>query len=123
MTDGVRNKKGQFIVGSSGNPAGRPKGSKNKLTLLKLTAEEAVRESNFDMMLEVANKIVQDALAGDISCRKMVWESMMSKGVQAGDTGGGAKPQISINLSGATELKTVNTIDGETDEGQHEADE
>ena len=71
---------GKFPAGVSGNPVGRPKGSRNKVTLLKLVAEEAARERNHDRIQAVVDDIITDALAGDASMRKLVWNAVMSKG-------------------------------------------
>jgi len=97
--DLARAKDGTFKEGVSGNPLGRPKGSKNKVTLMKIAAEEAVRDNNFDDMLEVCRQIVGAALDGDKQARKLVWESMMTKGVAA-EGNQGTKAAININLSG-----------------------
>ena len=40
-----RNSIGRFVQGSSGNPNGRPVGSKNKFTTLKSASIEAFEES------------------------------------------------------------------------------
>lgn len=75
-----RGEGGKFLAGTSGNPVGRPKGSKNKVTLLKLVAEEAVRERNYDKIQAVMDSIIEDALAGDKDMRKLVWQAHISKG-------------------------------------------
>jgi hypothetical protein len=80
MTTKVAKSNTKFVAGQSGNPAGRPKGSKNRVTLLKLMAEEAVRENNSDLILQICQGILQDALEGDKDMRKLVWQSVMSKG-------------------------------------------
>ena len=68
----VRDEKtGQFLPG---NP-GKPKGSKNRITLLKAALEEGFRESNEDKIRAVLDKVVDMALAGDKQAIKMVWES------------------------------------------------
>lgn len=59
---------------------GRPKGSKNKISLLKMVAEQAVLENNYDKMQQVCNKIIDNALKGDKASQKLVWNSMMSNG-------------------------------------------
>ena len=60
---------------------GRPKGSRNKVTLLKLIAEEAVRDRNATKIMEVCNLIVDQALEGDRTSQKLVWQSVVSNGI------------------------------------------
>jgi hypothetical protein len=74
-----RNDKGQFTPGQSGNPAGRPLGSKNKVNILKITLEENFRDGNFEKIADILNSVVDDALQGDKQARKMVWEACISK--------------------------------------------
>lgn len=88
----------KFPVGTSGNPLGRPKGSRNKVTLLKLMAEEAVRSRNESRMLEVADLIIERALEGDFRCSKLVWEAIMSKGAADATTTAKEKLEIKVNF-------------------------
>lgn len=88
--------KGQFPKGVSGNPAGRPKGSKNKVTLMKLVAEETIRTDNAERMLEVANIVIDQALEGDPKAQKLVWDAVMSKGTSDDRTQ--AKERVEINI-------------------------
>ena len=115
----VRSEDGRFLPGKSGNPDGRPKGSKNKITIMKIAAESSVREDNFDKMLEVCSQIIQAALDGDKQARKLVWESMMTKGVSDEAAKSGGKPQINLNFT--SEAPTL-TVEGTTHEHE-EADE
>jgi hypothetical protein len=93
----VRTAEGQFISGVSGNPSGRPKGSKNKVTLLKLSAEEAFRERNQNQIDAVLDEILHAALDGDKAARKMVWDSCMSKAQVAEDKAAGGKQSITVH--------------------------
>lgn len=94
----VTRKGGQFIAGTSGNPKGRPKGSKNQVTLLKLMGEEAIREGCFDDMLSVAHMVIQQAKEGDGRSQKMVWDAIMSKG--SIDDRTIAHEKVEINIGG-----------------------
>lgn len=116
-----RTPSGQFPKGQSGNPVGRPKGSRNKVTLMKLMAEEAVRTNNIDKMLEVAEQIIDSALDGDFRCRKLVWDSIMSKG--AADDNSTAKEKVEINLNIPKPEKEVNVVQQETENVEQEPDE
>lgn len=75
-----RKPNGQFPANTSGNKLGRPKGSKNKVTLLKLMAEESARERNQGKAQEVIDLIYMQALEGDKASQKLVWDANMSKG-------------------------------------------
>jgi len=70
----------QFKEGVSGNPVGRPKGSKNKITLLRQMLELQLREAAQDRMPEVLNKAFELALEGDRTMLKLLIELHMSKG-------------------------------------------
>lgn len=76
----------QFKEGVSGNPGGRPKGSKNKITLQKIMLEEQLRDASKDRMGEVLNKAFELALAGDRTMLKLLLELHMSKGIAESTT-------------------------------------
>lgn len=113
---------GRFLKGVSGNPNGRPKGSKNKVTMLKLMVEEAVREDNADKMLQVANLIVNQALEGDKDSQKLVWASIMSK--SAADNTVAGKESVQINISTTDSAsKKAEIIENEADEAEYTDEE
>ena len=88
---------------------GRQKGSRNKVTILKLMAEQAVRENNATKILEVCNLIVDQALEGDKASQKLVWQSVVSNGLPE-ESKGTEKVEIRI---GATAEPTEVTINQE----------
>ena len=67
--------------GQSGNPNGRPKGSKNKLTLLKIAIDERFRDGKFEKIEAILNNIIDLAMEGDRAAMKMVWDATISKNV------------------------------------------
>ena len=106
----IRDEKGRFPKGVSGNPAGRPKGSVSKVTILKQALEEQLREQAAPDMSKVMQKALELAQEGDRSMIKLLLELHMSKGV--GDDKE-AKEKVSINISTKDDLKKVNIIDGD----------
>jgi hypothetical protein len=79
MVDG-RNEKGQFLQGQSGNPAGRPKGVKNQITILKQSLELALRNKSAEHMEAVLDVAIKKALRGDNQMIKLLVEQHMTKG-------------------------------------------
>lgn len=59
----------KFIKGQSGNPTGRPKGIKNKATLLRESLED-----DLPSLLDVVKK---QALEGDIQAAKLILERVL----------------------------------------------
>lgn len=65
-------KNGQFKKGQSGNPKGRPKGSKNFITLLeqeldqKITVNENGRKKEITRMQAMVKRLVADSLQGNL---------------------------------------------------------
>lgn len=55
-------KKGAFVKGVSGNPAGRPPGSKNQITLLKLQVEGELRKQMVDIMPGIVAEMIRQAM-------------------------------------------------------------
>ncbi len=98
----VRNEKGQFVEGKSGNPLGRPKGSKNKITIAKLMVEEAFREGHANKILHVLELVLNQALEGDKTSQKLVWDSAMSKQAVAEDKTAANKQQITVHTMNVT---------------------
>lgn len=101
----VKNK-GQFKPGQSGNPEGRPKGSKNQITLLKESLEVMLRERSEPQMAKVLDKAIELALEGDRTMLKVLLELHMSKGVT--DNGGKATEKVQITINGPEVKKEVN---------------
>lgn len=114
--DITKRKPTQFQPGKSGNPRGRPKGSKNKATLLK----EAMQHKA-DLMLtrdvpKVLKTVLQAAIAGDMQAAKMILDRAVPVGGNGGPSDNAKSVQIVIkNLTApehATEVSGI-TIDGE----------
>ena len=106
-----RDSKGRLLPGHPPlEGGGRPKGSKNKITLAKLALEEALRESLAPDMAKVAAKVVAQALNGDKASQKLVWDSIMSKQAVSEDKQAGSKQKITVH--------TMNVGRGEVLEGE-----
>ncbi len=93
----LRNGKGQYVQGKSGNRAGRPLGSKNKVNLAKLLLEEAFRERNEERIAGVLDLIVSQALEGDKASQKLIWDATVSKANVSEDKAAGNKQEIIVH--------------------------
>lgn len=87
----------KFKPGTSGNPAGRPKGSKNQITLLKQSLELALREDLQHDMPAVLQKAMELALGGNTTMIKLLVELHMSKSSNDDTAKGGERVAIQIN--------------------------
>jgi len=63
----IRTTKGQFVKGQTGNPNGRPKGSRNAITLTRLATEHELRDFFKPHAKKVLARAVDIALKGDPS--------------------------------------------------------
>lgn len=79
-------KQTQFSKGASGNPAGRPKGSRNFATLLaqelnqKVVITENGRKRSMTRLQALAKKIVNSGLVGDGKALKLLLDAMRAAG-------------------------------------------
>jgi hypothetical protein len=98
--------------GQSGNPKGRPKGSKNQLTLLR----EAVLHNAEEMVLENWEELVamtiEMAKMGDTTALKILWDRIIPSKRAVDDRVVDNKPQIVIQVNKMDELE-VSEIFGE----------
>ena len=106
----VRGKNGRFTKGKSGNPLGRPKGSKNIVTIQKLMVEEAFRATDSDDMAKVLSLIVHQALEGDKASQKLIWDANVSKQSVTQDKAAGLKEAIRVRVVG---LQPTDVVEGE----------
>ena len=68
--------RGKWKKGQSGNPAGKPKGAKNKLTLVKEAAERGEGLSPGEMLMEIAHRnFSQHTSTGDNIAIKAIIEA------------------------------------------------
>lgn len=92
----VRAEDGKFLPGKSGNPAGRPKGSKNQITILKQSLELMLREQAAPDMAGVLDKAIELAKEGNVAMIKLLLEMHMSKGVSDDKE---AKEKLAIQIN------------------------
>lgn len=107
---------GRFVAGTSGNPAGRPVGSKNRVTNLKNEMEEYLRQgADKDKLKKVLEKMVELASEGSVGAAKLVMDKFMS-GAATGDEANSGNREVRVvieNLSGRADVKDATPIDGE----------
>jgi hypothetical protein len=83
--------------GQSGNPAGRPLGSKNRITQQKIGIEAQLRDQLGEYMPEVLQRAIELALKGDRVMLRLLIEMCMSKAVAVDDVSEGKdKVQVTI---------------------------
>jgi hypothetical protein len=106
----VKRVQGKFAPGVSGNPLGRPQGTKNRITLLKESLELQLRERAAPNLAGVLDKAVELALDGDRSMIKLLLELHMAKGAAEREN---AVEKVEINISSErpAQVKPVNVID------------
>lgn len=104
-----RTEAGTFPKGVSGNPEGRPKGSKNQITLLKQSLELQLREQAAPDLGKVLEKAIELALEGNPAMIKLLLELHMSKNT-SDDPKAAEKVAIQINSHGGpADIKQVRT--------------
>jgi len=67
-----RNNLGKFVKGVSGNPNGRPKGSKNRTAIIKQAMEEALTRHSAENFNAIVDQAVEMAKAGDKDMIKFI---------------------------------------------------
>jgi hypothetical protein len=86
MNDLVRDEKGRFVKGQSGNPAGKTKGLKNYITHERLMLEAALRDyvgdpKQADKLVQGIDRVLQIAISGEdaqaISAMKLLLDRVM----------------------------------------------
>lgn len=87
---------------------GRPKGSKNKKTLMVEAVRKDILARAGDLMLlkaeEVVQKVVNQALEGCTTSQKLIFDRLLpSQKATEGTNAGGERPQVTINIQGPAE--------------------
>lgn len=95
-------KDSQFQKGKSGNPKGRPKGSKNFLTLLskeldqKVTVNENGRKKTITRQHAIVKRLVAGALSGDPKATLTLLDVLKRTGSM--EAGGGAGSEVALDF-------------------------
>ena len=105
----------RFKKGESGNPAGRPKGSKNAITLLKQSLELQLREQAAPDLGGVLGKCMELALDGDRQMIKLLLELHMTKGT-ADDVARTERVAIQINSHAPAVVEVIEVVPTPTEE-------
>jgi hypothetical protein len=96
--------------GQSGNPAGRPKGVKNQITILKEALELKLRNKAAYKIEKVLDKAVELALLGDRIMIKLLLELHMSKAAHQEDTAARAS-QVAVVIQNLTDKGSATVSD------------
>lgn len=99
------NKPHLFQPGQSGNPGGKPKGTKNFTSIVKEALEKTALDKKsgeqFEIREALANKIVQMALAGNEKMIRLLWNYLDGMPIQKVDNTheGGVTIHISQDIA------------------------
>lgn len=103
------------MKGVSGNPNGRPKGSKNKITLMKLALEGELRTQMKPHMAQILSVAIAKAKDGDPAMIKLLLDKTLPT-TKAGEDEAPAKEKVQIFIDRLPDRdsggKAPVTIDG-----------
>lgn len=100
--DVIKSHGGMWQPGQSGNPKGRPKGSKNHLSELKRELELAVRDGiNPKVIRQIIESMAELAIAGDVKAAKLLLDKLVSN-AGGGDEEQGTAPKIVFEIKNLT---------------------
>lgn len=106
---------GRFVKGQSGNPAGRPPNTKNKLASLRKELELAIIEHvGLPRLKRIINKVAEKAEAGDMRAAKLLLDKVVSNagpGDETENTGRTVVFRIENATFAAIEQHKPNAID------------
>lgn len=84
----IKHHGGMWLPGQSGNPAGRPRGSKNRLVELKRELELAVRDNlNPKVIRGILERMAEMALAGDVKAAKLILDKVLTNASEGEEEG------------------------------------
>ncbi len=114
-----RDDNGRFVQGHSGNPAGKPLGTRNKTTMVKEFIEQALTNELAEDAIEIMETAILKAKNGDNAMIKFLLGDILSevRREAAGNKGSGA---VVVTVNNMTEGPTTVTIDHEEDNEQAE---
>ena len=72
----IRDSKGKFVKGHSGNPSGRPKD--DLVTTARRILDEMKAETNTTLREEFVRKTIIDGMNGDPVARKIIWQYLQA---------------------------------------------
>lgn len=97
VLEGQKRRKG-FQKGVSGNPAGRPKNSKNAITLAKIALEGELRKQLSYDMCEILQTAINLAKSGDQQMIKLLIDKVIPT-TRASEDGEGPRERIQIVIN------------------------
>ena len=102
-----RDDKGHFKKGVSANPAGRPKGSRSRATLLREQLDDAMMEDISAEYYEVLKAMIKAAKDGDVQAGRLVLKDIAAIKPPEHDQGGDKDITVIIqNYTGESDAST-----------------
>jgi predicted DNA-binding protein len=97
------------------NKGGRPKGSKNKATILKEVIENNVQAHFAEFAEEAAGHLMRGVREGDSTCTKIYWDRVMPS-QKATDGASVSAPLINITVTGMESVPSAIVIENEPED-------
>lgn len=108
----IRSADGTFVAGQSGNPAGRPVGSKNYVTEQRLAMEAALRDymhtpARRARIMRLIDRVLEIGMTGTdkdaINAAKIMFDRVLSGAKQEDDIGGKTPPRVVVVIENMTQ--------------------